>query len=159
MAFFYYIQGKREAMRFSTLILILVTMAIPKSSEAQELKDYQWKNRILLLVDESPDTDALQSQLDELTSDKKALEDRDLIIFRLTPEAVFAWDGSRSSLSAEMIFRNLNLDSGFTGTILIGKDGGSKLEKPFEVSAQTIFALIDGMPMRRAEMRKEERKN
>ncbi len=146
-------------MRYSTLILILVTMAVPKNSEAQELEDYQWKNRILLLVDAFPDTDALQSQLDELTSDKKALEDRDLVIFRVTPEAVFDRDGSRSPLSAERIYRKFNLDSGFTGTVLIGKDGRSKLEKPFEVSAQTIFALIDGMPMRRAEMREEARKN
>lgn len=140
-------------MRFSILILTLLSMAITHNTIAQSLDDYQWKNRILLLVDANPNTDALQSQLDELTSYKKALKERDLIIFRITPDAVYTSNGSPSQLRAEKIYDEFDLDSGFTGTVLIGKDGGSKLKEPFEVSAQQIFELIDGMPMRRAEMR------
>lgn len=142
-------------MKVCTLILILFFMAIPKNTEAQSLDDYQWENRILLLVDSAPDTDALLAQLDILTDDKKALKERNLIIFRVTPNAVQASDGSQTQLQAEKIYADFNLDSTFAGTVLIGKDGGSKLKKPFEVSAGTIFELIDGMPMRRAEMREE----
>lgn len=140
-------------MRSSILILTLVAMANPKSSNAQSLNDYQWKNRILILVDATPETDALESQLDELTSDKKALEERDLIIFRVTPDAVYDSDGSPSQLKSKKIYDEFNLDSDFAGTVLVGKDGGSKQEELFEVSARKIFDLIDGMPMRRAEMR------
>ena len=35
---------------------------------------------------------------------------------------------------------------------LIGKDGGEKLDSAAPVSAAALFALIDAMPMRRAEM-------
>ncbi len=126
---------------------------IPRNSTAQSLDDYQWKNRIVLLVDASSDTDALQSQLAELTSDKKALKERNLIIFRVTPDAVYVSDGSPSKLKAEKIYYDCDLDSNFKGTLLLGKDGGVKLKKPFEVSAQAVFDLIDGMPMRRREMR------
>lgn len=139
-------------MKFQFILLSLFFMSISQNSTAQSLDDYQWKNRIVLLVDASFDTDALQSQLAELTSDKNALNERDLIIFGVTPDAVYAADGSPSKLKAKRIFEDCGLDSDFKGTLLLGKDGGVKLKKPFEVPAQQIFERIDGMPMRRAEM-------
>jgi peroxiredoxin len=144
-------------MRFSILILTLFAMALPKDIRAQSLNDYQWKNRILLLVDPGPDTDVLKAQLDELKSDQEALEERDLIIFRVTPDAVYRSDASPSKLRAKKIYEDFDLDSDFSGTVLIGKDGGAKLEEPFEVSARQVFDLIDGMPMRRAEIRKNKK--
>ncbi len=140
-------------MKFPIIFLSLLSMTIPQNTTAQGLDDYQWKNRIILLVDASPDTDALQSQLAELTSDKKALKETDILIFRVTQDAVYAADGSPSKLKAKRIYDDCDLDSDFKGTLLLGKDGGVKLNKPFEVSAQEIFDLIDGMPMRRREMR------
>ena len=38
--------------------------------------------------------------------------------------------------------------------VLIGKDGGEKFRSSKIVSLQALFALIDGMPMRKDEMRK-----
>ena len=35
---------------------------------------------------------------------------------------------------------------------LVGKDGGVKLDRGEPVDIPTLFALIDAMPMRRAEM-------
>ncbi len=140
-------------MKFPIILLVLLSMTIPQNSTAQGLDDYQWKNRIVLLVDASADTDALQSQLAELTSDKKALKERDILIFRVTPDAVYAADGSPSKLNGKKIYDDCGLDSEFTGTLLIGKDGGVKLKRPFVVSTQEIFDLIDGMPMRKREMR------
>ncbi len=132
-------------------------MSLTQNIKAQSLEDFQWKNRILLLVDTGQDTEALQSQLDELTSDKQALKERDLVIFRVTPDAVYFLDGSLSKLKANKIFEKCGLDFDFKGTLLLGKDGGVKLKKPFEVPAQAIFDLIDSMPMRRAEMRTSEK--
>lgn len=40
--------------------------------------------------------------------------------------------------------------------ILIGKDGGEKLRRLEHVPIETIFALIDTMPMRRREMQDRE---
>ena len=42
--------------------------------------------------------------------------------------------------------------------ILVGKDGGVKLSSGSPVSAATLFALIDAMPMRRDEMRQRGRR-
>jgi hypothetical protein len=35
---------------------------------------------------------------------------------------------------------------------LVGKDGGVKLDQSGPISAQALFALIDAMPMRKAEI-------
>ncbi|MGB7394396.1 MAG: DUF4174 domain-containing protein [Pricia sp.] len=132
-------------------------MAITQNTSAQSLGDFQWKNRILLLVDAKPDSEALQSQLSEFTSNRNGLKERSLIIFRVTPDAVYAADESPSEMEAKDIYDRYDLALDFSGTILIGKDGGSKMKKPFEVSAKTVFDLIDSMPMRRAEMRESGR--
>ena len=42
-------------------------------------------------------------------------------------------------------------------TLLIGKDGGVKLRVDGVPELDRVFALIDGMPMRRAEMRERGR--
>ena len=36
--------------------------------------------------------------------------------------------------------------------VLVGKDGGIKLEQEEVLDPETLFSLIDGMPMRRNEM-------
>jgi hypothetical protein len=41
--------------------------------------------------------------------------------------------------------------------ILVGKDGTEKLRHDAPVTAAKLFATIDAMPMRRREMREEER--
>lgn len=140
-------------MRCSLLITLIIIMSFPENCKAQDLNHYRWKNRLLLLVDTNPDTDALISQLAELTFDSQALKERDLIIFRVTPDVVYLSDGSTSKLKAKKIYEDCGLDPNFKGTLLLGKDGGVKLEEPFEVSAQSVFNLIDRMPMRRTEIR------
>lgn len=40
--------------------------------------------------------------------------------------------------------------------LLIGKDGGEKFRSAKPVEIETIFRLIDSMPMRQAEMRSKE---
>ena len=55
-------------------------------------------------------------------------------------------------MNAEHLRQNLGIEHSFTGIVLIGKDGGVKMKKEFQVDPKTVFTLIDGMPMRRAEM-------
>jgi len=39
--------------------------------------------------------------------------------------------------------------------VLIGKDGGEKLRRDSFLSTRELFAFVDAMPMRRAEMERE----
>ncbi len=40
--------------------------------------------------------------------------------------------------------------------VLIGKDGGEKLRRPTPLAPEELFAIVDAMPMRRAEMRERK---
>ncbi|MGB6152689.1 MAG: DUF4174 domain-containing protein [Pricia sp.] len=143
-------------MRLTSFLLYCILMAGTGNIKAQSLDDYQWKNRILLLVDETADTYALTSQLAVLNADKEELADRDLLVFRVTPNAVFASDATMTQLNPKELYADYDLKEDFKGVVLLGKDGGVKMREPFEVKAQRIFALIDGMPMRRREIRESK---
>jgi len=139
---------------FFFLLLLSSFLGFTKMN-AQGLKNYQWKNRIVLLKGNEASGDSLQRQLQLLKSDSTGLTERDLKIF-IIREKVLAEDGKETSLSAAELVENFDLHD-FQGIILIGKDGGEKMREPFIVNPEKIFMLIDGMPMRKAEMEKEEK--
>jgi hypothetical protein len=77
--------------------------------------------------------------------DAAALRERDVVVQQITPEA------------ARRERPELGVGSGLTfEVLLVGKDGGVKLRRETPVSASEINALIDTMPMRREEMRREK---
>ena len=141
-------------MQLNGFLLLILTLSTCHQMNAQNLNDYRWKNRVLILTDVAVDTEALKSQLQAFTADEEALADRDLIIFLVTQNGVSDSNGKPSEMNAARLRKNLEIQNDFRGTVLIGKDGGVKMKKEFQVDPETIFTLIDGMPMRRAEIRK-----
>ena len=123
---------------------------------AQNIESYQWKNRIVLLKSISTTKDLLQEQLQLFEVQTKAVEDREIIIFVLEADRVLNLKGKEVALSAAEITNKYQL-GGFQGVILIGKDGGVKWKEPFLVKPNTVFDMIDAMPMRRREMEKERK--
>lgn len=123
---------------------------------AQNISDYQWTNRLILLVDETLDSSALRSQRKLFLTDKDGLAERDIVLFELTPESIVLSSGKKTKLTALETYRALSIPKDFKGVLLVGKDGGVKLRKPFEVASEIIFNLIDGMPMRRSEMKRNQ---
>lgn len=110
------------------------------TATAQSFSDYRWKNRLLILVSNQNETQLVeQKRLFENVANE--MNDRDLLLFNLEP-------------NNKELKKHYNIEANFTGVILIGKDGGVKLKKPFLIKVSEVFELIDGMPMRRAEMRK-----
>lgn len=123
---------------------------------AQNLSDYQWKNRLVILVDEDLRTDAIRSQFKTFASKPDELIERDILLFQLTPKTIALSNGEKAKLSANETYSSLSIPKNYKGVILVGKDGGIKLKKTFEVTSADIFALIDGMPMRRSEARNRQ---
>ena len=138
-------------------LLILLTFLNYSLMKAQDLTDYQWENRILLLFDNSLETNALQSQLAKLTAHEEALIDRDLIVFLVAENRVYTSDKKPFEMDAKRLRERLNIAAAFKGTVLVGKDGGVKLKEKFQVAPETVFSLIDSMPMRRAEVRNRKK--
>ena len=123
---------------------------------AQNISDYIWKNRLIILVDEHLETSAIRSQFNIFSKQTNTLLERDILLIQLTPEAALLGSSKKSSIAPTHIYKSLSISEGFKGVILVGKDGGIKLRKPFEVQAEDIFTLIDCMPMRKSEIKRKQ---
>ena len=121
-----------------------------------DLSRYQWKNRLLFLF--APDRShpmyvALHKSIAAHTAQ---VAERDLVVFEVlefdpSPVKKDAVDPENVRLLRE----KFDVDRGEFTVILVGKDGGTKLNRKTRTSLKDIFALIDSMPMRQEEMRRK----
>ncbi|MFZ4681470.1 MAG: DUF4174 domain-containing protein [Terrimicrobiaceae bacterium] len=63
-------------------------------------------------------------------------------------ELLAAWDGL---IERDFVVKTRFQEGDFS-VVLIGKDGGEKLRRNSVLSTRELFAIVDAMPMRRAEM-------
>lgn len=105
----------------------------------------------------SEDNASYQEQLQLLHDNEAELIDRDLVIYRLVDQKAIAPKGQamKTEWANELTGRYKQDKTSFF-FVLIGKDGGVKLRSDQVVEMKKLFALIDGMPMRRAEMRRKK---
>ena len=124
------------------------------SALGADLTPYRWKNRLLLLFSPVKANSNFLVFEQALSEKRDEVLDRDLIVVRIfEKDPSFLGDEPLSSEDAEMFRRRYNVKTGRFTVILIGKDGGAKLERELRVDLQEIFDLIDSMPMRQREMR------
>jgi hypothetical protein len=135
-----------------TPLALLFMLFLTFVGSAQDLKKHQWQNRIILLKDIHFDSVKLQNQLNLLLSTNEKLKDRDLLVFIVTDKSVYDESKKKTDLNSSAIIKKYNM-ADFNGLLLIGKDGGVKFRKGFIVNPKTIYDLIDGMPMRKTEMK------
>ena len=137
-------------MQLRIFIFILITMGIgTNNSQAQSLSTLKWQKRIIILMDAAGDIQVRNAQLTAFKSVESELQERDLLIFCYNGRQLLNQDLTPSSYKLSGVD-----DVGFQGVILLGKDGGVKLKEPFPVAPKLIFSLVDGMPMRRAEIKR-----
>lgn len=129
-------------------IALLVLMLQFNGMSAQELTEFKWKKRILLIIDSNNDLPARNIQVSKFVARNDEMKERDLDLFVCTGKEVLDKDGLKTNIDPAKISYGE-----FQGVILIGKDGGVKLRKKFIVEPNEVFDLIDQMPMRRAEMK------
>lgn len=125
-----------------------------------DLDELRWKKRVLLVFSPSESTPSLHVQRERLASYGVGVEERDLVIVYILEHADKGKTGVDSNRSldentAGNIRSRFGIQSGLFHVLLIGKDGTVKLRSSDPVSAEDIFALIDSMPMRRQEMKRQ----
>lgn len=143
---------------FPVLILLLTTTISAMAQSDQPVKktpsDFQWENRILIVIANQESDSRVSEQLSNFEGSEVGFKERDLITF-------FLYKNGASRLneqllhpsSAEDILKQYGFGEPGFRLLLIGKDGGVKLQKDTPVSVEDIFGLIDSMPMRQREMR------
>jgi len=138
------------------LIFGLILSAHLVNGQSDMLEKYQWKNRLVLLFGPASES-SVERQISQLEEDPAGIKDRDLLIFHIDREEVnFIGKSSSPALSAHRLRNRYNIGDDEFRYILIGKDGGVKLNKKEFVPNKNLYAIIDAMPMRQREMRERK---
>ena len=125
---------------------------------AQPLARHQWQHRVVLIFAEAPTTGAVQEQLAVLRKQKEGLAERDLMIYRVGTETGIMPSGKKLPLQDVLALRQkYAADQPHFRFLLLGKDGTEKWRTDEQASTEELFARIDRMPMRRAEMRRQKK--
>ena len=137
------------------LILILMIVVHLANGQSNMLEEYRWDNRLILLFGQASDT-IVEKQITELKKDSAGITERDLLIFHIDRNDVqFLRKPSNPDLSAKQLRSRYDVKRDEFRYILIGKDGGVKYNKKDFVANEALFSIIDAMPMRKREMRKQ----
>ena len=128
---------------FTSLMLSLILISL--DVESNELRSYQWKKRILVI-----DLKTIEDEQRFMSEVRKVIDeyqDRKLmLIFANSTYSEFPHQISKGSLAQLIEAQQANF-------ILIGLDGGVKTTySQTTFSHQRLFDVIDGMPMRKAEI-------
>ena len=135
------------------MILGLILTAQLANGQNDMLEQYQWENRLILLFGSISES-AVEKQITELEKDTEGITDRDLLIFHIDRDEVrFIEKSDNPASSADKLRNRYNIGEQEFRYILIGKDGGVKLNKKEFVPNKDLFSVIDAMPMRQREMR------
>lgn len=125
--------------------LFLLAIASLETATPPTIAAMKWHRRVLLVSAPAADDPALREQRRIVAGWKAQGDARDLSVVEVVDETV-----AGTSDNAATLRRRFRLPvSGFTA-ILIGKDGGAKLRSGIPVTAASLEATIDAMPMRRA---------
>ncbi len=148
-------------MRLLTILLwgglmLLMTGGFPEAAQprdAIDLKQYQWKNRLLLIFSPAAETPAYRALKRELAQQAGEVRERQLLVFHVLEQGQSFLNGQQiSPAGAESLRQGFGVAPGTFTVVLVGKDGGVKLKREARVALADIFGLIDSMPMRRQEM-------
>lgn len=144
--------GKSKSLIFT--ILAFLVMQTSAAADANPLSEYRWKNRPLLIFATDADDPDAQRTRRALSASACELTDRDMVIgWILERGERRLGEAPLDSKAADELRSRLRMRQGEFAAVLIGKDGGVKARYAKAPDLAEVFALIDGMPMRRSEMR------
>ncbi len=125
-------------------------------SAIRSLEQFQWRNRVLVIFADNGNARAARQE-NQLLADRDALQERDLVILKIVGGSVRVLFGAGENLDAAAIDGELgNPMVGEFLAFLVGKDGTIKLKVSEPVASAELFAIIDSMPVRAAEVAAEK---
>ncbi|WP_227875943.1 DUF4174 domain-containing protein [Kushneria konosiri] len=111
----------------------------------------KWQSRPLIMVTPSADNPDYERMRGIIETQRDAFNDREMVLY-----TVENGDGSKDGQALTEIETDALLDAlgvnarGPLTTVLVGKDGGKKVQQEGFVDPRQLFDTIDNMPMRRA---------
>lgn len=144
-----------------TVKLAVETTEPTESVDAIDLEeDHLWEDRVILLFADNAEHPEYREMAAELAGATDGVDERDLVIYHMFWERPGLVGDQKIpvELAQEMRRKHAVLEDAFT-FILIGKDGTQKLRAEEAVPVETVFDRIDSMPMRKQEMKEQQRES
>jgi len=123
---------------------------------AQKLSKHQWKNRLILVLTNDITNTNYQNQLKAFQTEKEGMKERKLLVYHITPTQYCIENDNKEWHNSSKLHKNYKQTNAPFEVILIGLDGQIKLTQNEILHTDKLFAIIDGMPMRRAELRRKK---
>jgi hypothetical protein len=148
--------AKKRTVRTLAMMLGVVIVGIAlgtATAGADELGDYRWERRPLLVFAPTRSDPRLVETLSRIDASRCDFVSRDMVIGVLVSEGNSTLDGHAVTADESRRLANqYGIGGDAFSVLLIGKDGGEKLRVDEVPDLRTIYAVIDGMPMRSREM-------
>lgn len=146
---------KRSVRRLALTLIVLITSTALGSptAAAAELSDYLWERRPLLVFAPTDSDPRLVETLSRIEASRCDFVSRDMVLGLVVTEGNSTLDGQVIDADESQALTNqYAIGENAFSVLLIGKDGGEKLRVNEVPDLQTIYTVIDGMPMRSREM-------
>ncbi len=115
------------------------------------LTAYRDKNRVLLVFAPDEKDVACVAQGKLWQGEKAGFAERQLVVVPVLADAKTAAGDTPAALA-----KKYGVDPKAFAVVLLGKDGHDAYRAPKPVEAETLYEVIDAMPMRRAEMKRQQ---
>ncbi|KDE99833.1 hypothetical protein Y900_013030 [Mycolicibacterium aromaticivorans JS19b1 = JCM 16368] len=124
-----------------------------------ELGDYRWERRPLLVFAPTLSDPRLAETLSRTEASRCDFASRDVMLGQVLATGSSALDGQPVDAEQSKRLRTqFEVDAAAFTVVLIGKDGGEKLRVTGVPDLQHIYAVIDGIPLRGNESRANPRR-
>lgn len=115
----------------------------------------RWQKRPVVLFAPDAQDGRLRRQLAEIEATRDLFDERDMVlIVVLSNGSSHAGSRTLSAIDAERLRTIYGVTQGAFALRLVGKDGGLKRDSDDVVAVESLYAQIDGMPMRQQEVRR-----
>ena len=132
-------------------VLFLLMVLCCSFLQAQEPSSFKWKNRLILILVSDITEDVYIKQITELNAHIKGLNERKLLVYHIQHNRykigleAYKWQQSKQ------LYHQYKKSKSPFEIILLGLDGGNKLQSTTFLSCKDLFDTIDAMPMRTRE--------
>jgi hypothetical protein len=141
-------------MRVLFVLFLMILSSCSSEGASDILEQYMWEKRLVLVFSPNIDNLEMQEQYKVFKDNEDGIKERDIVtwIF-INNEKVIVGGEQKPHLYSSPFYKKFQVDDNDFVVIVIGKDGYEKLRIKNKVAtSDSIFSLIDSMPMRKKEM-------
>lgn len=134
---------------------IAIFLSIPIMEHQSPFHEFQWKKRLVIIYCDNQKDENFLAQKSTFENFVNEYETRDLIVFRFAGVSIADMEsGAQPNINLKDAQNFLGVSPADKFRVfLIGKDGSIKLQSSVAITNETLFSIIDAMPMRQREMR------